>query len=100
MGKKLGRQIAQALLENLKHLREVKTDWSDLKVVVEYDGQGAVYCSLDGATYFESSLFRNSLQEILGPIGNPKYPIRTRGVKWTLKIRAKNMNKFKCSLYQ
>lgn len=65
------RQIAQSLLETLKHLREIKTDWSKLKVITEYDGLGAVYCRLDGATYFESSLFRNSLQDVLGPIGIP-----------------------------
>jgi hypothetical protein len=69
------KQIAHSLLETLKHQREIKTDWSKLKLVTEYDGQGAVYCSLNGATYFESSLFRNSLQEILGPIGNPRYLI-------------------------
>ncbi|KMQ49555.1 DEAD/DEAH box helicase [Chitinispirillum alkaliphilum] len=69
------RQIAHSLLETLKHLGEIKTDNSKLKLVTEYDGQGAVYCSLDGAKYFESSVFRNSLQEILGPIGNPRYLI-------------------------
>ncbi|MBN2686316.1 MAG: DEAD/DEAH box helicase family protein [Pontiellaceae bacterium] len=69
------RQIAQALLETLIHLNIIKTDRRELNLIVEHDKHGFVHCFLDGATYFESSLFRNALQEILGPINNPRYLI-------------------------
>lgn len=69
------RQIAQALIETLIHLNKIKTHRSKLNLIVEHDKHGFVHCFLDGATYFESSLFRNALQEILGPINNPRYLI-------------------------
>ena len=39
-----------------------------------HDGNyGFVSCSLKGRTTYEKSLFLDSMQEILGPIGNPRY---------------------------
>jgi superfamily II DNA or RNA helicase len=69
------RLISRALLESLQALKIIRTDSRKLKLVIEYDHQGSVFCLLDGATYFEASQFRTALLEILGPIDNPRYLI-------------------------
>jgi hypothetical protein len=67
--------ISQALLDTLKEINIIKTEFHKIKIITEYDKQGSVYCFLDGASYFETSQFRSNLLEILGPIENPKYLI-------------------------
>lgn len=66
-------QIARALLESLVEVREVRTPMKKLWLRVRKGEHGEVYCSLDGATYHETQLFLDSLQEILEHIANPRY---------------------------
>jgi hypothetical protein len=65
--------IGQALLSSLIETRVIRTPPSKLKVKAEKMEFGEVYCSLTGATYYETQVFLDSFQEILDPIGNPRY---------------------------
>jgi len=51
----------------------LRTPITKLSVKSECDKYGAVKCSLVGGTTYEKSLFLDALQEILGPIDNPRY---------------------------
>ncbi len=53
----------------------IHTDSKQLSVDATVDIHGSVYCHLKGGTTFEKSVFINSLQEIVGPIDNPRYVI-------------------------
>jgi hypothetical protein len=68
-------QIGDALLHSLIKLGNVQTDYSELKVVAEINSFGVIYCHLEGGTTFEKSIFIKSLQEIIGPVDNPRYII-------------------------
>ncbi|VTR51312.1 Hef nuclease [Sphingobacterium thalpophilum] len=69
------RQIGDALLNSLIKAGVIRTDNSKLKVDTSIDNWGAVYCHLEGGTTFDKSTFINALQEIIGPIDNPRYVI-------------------------
>ena len=68
-------QIGEALLDSLVKAGVVHTDNSKLKVETSVDNWGSVFCHLEGGTTFEKSTFINALQEIVGPIDNPRYVI-------------------------
>jgi len=68
-------QIAESLLQSLIKSGYIKTDFSELEVVSRADKAGGVHCHLEGGTVFEKSVFIESLQEILGPVDNPRYII-------------------------
>jgi hypothetical protein len=65
--------IGQALLSSLIETGAIRTHPSKLKVKAEKMEFGEVYCSVTGATYYETQVFLDSLQEILNPIENPRY---------------------------
>ncbi|MHC4694309.1 MAG: DEAD/DEAH box helicase family protein [Planctomycetota bacterium] len=67
------KQIGNALVRALAHAELIKTDIRGLKVVAASHQYGVVSCSLQGGTTYEKCLFLDSMQEILGPIGNPRY---------------------------
>ena len=67
------KQIGKALVKSLAYADLLETRVSRLKVVTASHQYGFVSCSLKGGTTFEKSLFLDSMQEILGPIGNPRY---------------------------
>ncbi len=68
-------KIGEVLLQSLIKAGVINTDGSHLRVESAVDSEGAVYCHLEGATTFEKSAFINSLQEIVGPVDNPRYII-------------------------
>lgn len=68
-------QIGDALLNALIKAGVVHTANSRLKVEALVDDYGSVYCHLEGGTTFEKSTFINALQEVIGPIDNPRYVI-------------------------
>lgn len=68
-------QIGNALLYALIETGAIHTARSKLKVMTTKDELGAVYCHLEGGTTFEKSLFINTLQEVIGPVDNPRYVI-------------------------
>ena len=77
------RQVGYAVLEALREAQLVRTRGGRLKVNVSPGEQGAVFCSLSGGTPYETSLYLNSLQQVLGPIENPRYLlVRTSFLGW------------------
>jgi len=75
------RQIALCLCDALCETGLIETEREKIDPVTsEYGGLWSIL--LTGATFFEQSLFADCLNEILGPIGNPRYLIsRRRGRK-------------------
>jgi hypothetical protein len=67
------KQIGRALVKALAQAELVKTSRWRLKVVAQREGYGFVSCSLKGGTTRERSIFLEALQEILGPLENPRY---------------------------
>jgi len=61
------------MVRALAHAELVKSDIRRLKVVVTSHQYGVVSCSLKGGATYEKCLFLDSMQEILGPIGNSRY---------------------------
>ncbi|RBA27837.1 DEAD/DEAH box helicase family protein [Flavobacterium tibetense] len=82
-------QIGDALLNSLIKAEVIRGDNSKLKVETSVDEFGAVYCHLEGGTTFDKSTFINALQEIIGPIENPRYVI-IRKNKFLLLIQQKD----------
>lgn len=68
-------KMANAILETLCELQHITTDKSQIKITTELLKRGDVTCSISGANQIESSLFINALDELLQPIGNPRYVI-------------------------
>lgn len=66
-------QIGKALIRAFCYTKLIKTPVSKLMVKSETDKDGFVHCSLVGGTSYERCLFLDALQEILGPIDNPRY---------------------------
>ena len=81
------KQIGKALVKALAHAGLIETDVRKLSVVVKSHQYGVVSCSLKGGTTYEKCLFLDSLQEILGPIGNPRYLMvrKTPLLRWIRK---------------
>ena len=71
------RQIALALRDALSAADLIQTDPHRLSVRCEEE-QGAVNVALIGATFYEQSLFADSLNELLGPLESPRYMITRR----------------------
>jgi superfamily II DNA or RNA helicase len=82
-------QIGDALLNSLIKAEVICGDNSKLKVETSVDEFGAVYCHLEGGTTFDKSTFINALQEVIGPIENPRYVI-IRKNKFLLLIQQKD----------
>ena len=81
------KQIGKALVRRLANANLIETRVSRLKVVTASHQYGFVSCSLKGGTTYEKSLFLDSMQEILGPIGNPRYLMvrKTPLLRWIRK---------------
>lgn len=69
------RQISEAILRTLTFLDLIKTDPSKLGVTTSTTREGWVSCYLEGGSSFEKTLFLDALQQVLGPIENPRYLI-------------------------
>jgi hypothetical protein len=67
------KQIGKALVKSMAYAELFETNISKLKVVTTPHKYGFVSCTLKGGTTYEKSIFLDSMQEILGPIGNPRY---------------------------
>lgn len=72
---KLIKKIGEAVLFSMNELAYLKTNFNSIKISVETMENGALSCSLVGASYFENSLFVTSVNEILMPLDNPRYVI-------------------------
>ena len=73
------RQISLALLHALRRTDLIETPRRSLRIRVrELDG-GGFSVALEGATFYEQSLFADSLEQILGAIRNPRYLVTRPG---------------------
>jgi len=78
------KQIAKALLEAMFHAKLIKTSISNIKIVTNQNEHGRVNCSLKRAKTYEKYVFLDALQEILGPIENPRYIMVRKTPLWRL----------------
>jgi len=73
------KQIAYALTESLCRTGLIETSYRAMKINVYKDYEGKFLVSLQGSTFYESSLFSDCLAEILAPIDNPRYIVLREG---------------------
>jgi hypothetical protein len=67
------KQIGKTVLKAMAQGEMIETSIAQLKVVARPLDYGFVSCSLKGGTTRERSIFLDALQEVLGPIENPRY---------------------------
>jgi hypothetical protein len=67
------KQVGKAVLKAMVQGEQIETGISQLKVVTRPLDYGFVSCSLKGGTTRERSIILDALQEVLGPIENPRY---------------------------
>jgi superfamily II DNA or RNA helicase len=67
------RQVGKALLKTMVQADIIETSPGLLRVVAQRQSYGFVGCSLKGGTTRERSVFLEALEELLGPIENPRY---------------------------
>jgi len=81
------KQIGKAVVRALAQAELIKTDVKKLKVITTSHPAGLVSCSLTGAETYERCLFLDAMQEILGPIENPRYLMvrKTPLLRWIRK---------------
>jgi superfamily II DNA or RNA helicase len=80
------KQIGKALVRALAQAEVIETNPWQLKVVTQRLELGFVSCSLHGATTRERSVFLEALQEVLGPIENPRYVlVRKTPLGWLMR---------------
>ena len=80
------KQIGKALVRSLAQAEVIETNPWQLKVVTGRQECGFVSCSLRGATTRERSIFLEALQEVLGPIENPRYVlVRKTPLGWLMR---------------
>ena len=80
------KQIGKAVLKAMVQGELIETSLSQLKVVARPLDRGFVGCSLQGGTTRERSIFLDALQEVLGPIENPRYVlVRKSLLGWFLR---------------
>jgi hypothetical protein len=77
------RQIGKAVLRAMIQAELVETSFKQLRVTARRLDDGWVGCSLKGGTTRERSLFLEALQELLGPVEDPRYVlIRKSPLGW------------------
>jgi hypothetical protein len=79
------REIGEALLRALCRAAVIRTSPNRFRVRVERAEQGAAYCSLEGGSSYEKSVFLGALEELLNPIENPRYLLVRRSLLGPLK---------------
>jgi hypothetical protein len=72
------RQIARAVRDTLIHLDRIRPEAASAKIVVETGRDRTVACSLRGGSTLEKSIFLDALQEVVDPVGNPRYLLRRK----------------------
>jgi hypothetical protein len=72
------REIAHAVHDALRETGRITTPAPDVELRIEEHPDGSFFVALQGATFREQSVFADSVNEVIGPIANPRYLI-TRG---------------------
>ncbi|AUI85676.1 type III restriction endonuclease subunit R [Vibrio azureus] len=73
------KQIGRAVLESLSKTENLTTSLSLLDVKINQNVKGDLIIALTGGTFYESSLFADSVSEVLAPIDNPRYLVVREG---------------------
>ncbi len=68
-------KIGEVLLDSLWTNNNIRSRKEKLEVITSSDASGTVYCHLNGAENYEKLIFIKALQEIVGPVVNPRYVI-------------------------
>jgi len=77
------RQVGKAVLKAMVQAGSIETDFARLRVVARRLDFGLVGCSLKGGSTRERSIFLEALQELFGPIEDPRYVlIRKSSRSW------------------
>ena len=77
-------QVGAALHRTLRYMGAVAGKAENVQVKTQPGGWGTAVCWLDGADRYESSVFSSALQQLLEPVGNPRYLLvrRFRLLPW------------------
>ena len=75
------KQVALVILESLQESGVIEKGKTKPRVRAEKTRDGKVSCTLENVSPFERSQFLGALQEMLGPIENPRY-ILIRSSRW------------------
>ena len=67
------KQIGKTVLKAMVQAEIIETDISQLRVIARKLDYGFVGCSLKGGTTRDRSIFLEAMQEVLGPVENPRY---------------------------
>jgi superfamily II DNA or RNA helicase len=67
------RQVGLAVTDSLCRAGLIKTNRDQLEVIAMKEHLGAVACRLTGSTAIERRAFMDAMQQVLGPMDNPKY---------------------------
>ncbi len=67
------RRMGEAVLKTLTFCDLIKTDPARMGVTTSTASNGWVSCCLQGGSSFEKTVFLDALEQVLGPIENPRY---------------------------
>lgn len=76
------RQIALTLLDSLCEADHLKTARRRLGLHVRRISPGIHSIALTGGTFYEASLFAGAMEQVMGPIENPRYLVSRHGSGW------------------
>jgi len=77
------KQIGKAVLKAMAQAELIETNFARLRVITRRLDYGFVSCSLQGGTTRERSIFLEALQELLGPVEDPRYVlVRKSALGW------------------
>jgi hypothetical protein len=71
--------MGRALMEALRSVGLINDPERQIGIHTEGESDGGITVATSGGTLYEQSLFAESMGEILGPVGNPRYIITRQG---------------------
>ena len=80
-------QIGKAVLATLCDVGIIRTDITDMRVVVEEGKRGEVFCHVEGGTRRERATYLSALREVLEPIESPRYVLVRKSALGNLFVR-------------
>lgn len=72
-------KIGETVLDTLYDLGYINSDLSKVEIKVRLNQTGTVSCIPMGMSNYESTLFVNALEEVIAPVGNPRYLLLRKG---------------------
>jgi superfamily II DNA or RNA helicase len=81
------KQVGITLLKSLCECGLIKSDFSNMEVVVSEASRGSVFCHVEGGTRRERSLYLDVLKELMGPIESPRYLLQRKSKLWGIFSR-------------